>query len=79
MQSALKYDQAIFDLLDIEAVLSTAQLATLEKREQVVGVQFRASVREWFGIADAERLFFDNTNSDHLTKLAELGVPAETA
>jgi hypothetical protein len=60
MQHALQYHQAIFELLDIKPVLSTAQLETLEKREKVAGMQFPASVREWFTISDAERLFYEN-------------------
>ncbi len=78
MATRLKYHQPILDLLGFEPVLPFERLAAIEERERVCGTRFPASVREWFAVQDAEALFHDNTNDDHLEKLAELGNPAET-
>src|SRR5262245_30494683 len=54
-------------------------VAIIEERERACGVRFPASVREWFAIESAEKLFYENTNQDHLEKLSDLGNPKEIA
>jgi hypothetical protein len=78
MAARLKYHQPILDLLGVEPVLPFERVAAIEERERVCGTRFPASVREWFSVLNAEALFHDNTNDDHLQQLAELGDPAET-
>jgi hypothetical protein len=79
MRSRLKYHQPVLDLLGIEPALPVDRAALIEERERLCGVRFPASVREWFTVQDAEALFHDNTNDDHLEKLVELGAAAETS
>lgn len=78
MTAQLKYHQPILDLLEIEPVIPVDRIAAIEARERICGAQYPASVREWFALENAEALFHDNTNDDHLIELAELGDPAET-
>src|SRR6266568_5157836 len=79
MARSLEYHQAILDLLNISVVPSLDRLATIEERERLCRARLPASVRERFAIETAESLFYENSNQDELTKLAELGVPAEAA
>jgi hypothetical protein len=75
----LKYHQAILDMLGLETNLATDRLASIEERERACRARFPASVREWFAVREADSLFHDNTNQDHLEKLDELGNQAEAA
>lgn len=78
MAARFKYHQPILDLLGVETAMPFDRVAAIEERERVCGMRFPASVREWFAVQDAEALFHDNTNNDHLEKLQKLGDPAET-
>jgi len=74
----LKYHQQILNLVGIEPDMLAGRVAVIEERERACGIRFPASVREWFAIESAEKLFYENTNQDHLEKLASLGDPRDT-
>lgn len=79
MPERLKHHHEICELLGVQPVASPGRQQVLAAREQACGVRFPEAVRDWFLVEDAECLFHENTNEDHLTRLAELGNPAETA
>ena len=79
MPHNLEYHQSVLDLLDVSVVPSLNRLATIEERERICGARFPEAVREWFAIESAESLFYENSNQDELTKVEELGDPAEVA
>jgi hypothetical protein len=75
----LKYHHAIFDLLGKKPIISPKAQTVIEEREKVCRVSFPASVKEYFSIQDAAKLFESHTNADHLAELDELGRPEEVA
>ncbi len=79
MPQQIKYHSAIFSLLEVEPEVSAQRLELLAARESHCGIKFPASIREWFSIADAESLFHERTNEDHLQELKELGDPHENS
>lgn len=79
MQTAvLKYHHAIFDLLDRTPVISETAQALIAEREKACGVTFPASVKEYFSVEGAVKLFGQQT-PHYLTLLNELGKPEEVA
>jgi hypothetical protein len=72
----LKYHQATIELLDAEPSLSEDAVRIIDAREQACGADFPASVKEWFSVEGAKRMF-DHTGN-HLESLEELGRPEET-
>lgn len=77
--SVLKYHHAIFDLLDLEPVISPAAQAIIAQREAVCGITFPASIKEYFSLEGAADLFASKTTPDVLVPLEELGEPEEVA
>lgn len=75
----LKYHQKVFDKLNIEPILSPERMELIEKRENICKVKFPASIKEWFSIQHAEKIFHDNSNSDNLVPLEKLGNPDEAS
>jgi hypothetical protein len=69
----LLFHQSTFDLLGIEPHVSEQRLAMIAEREQICGISFPKSIREWYSIEGVEALFSENTNEDDLTDLNELG------
>jgi len=65
-------------MLGVSPIRSPARERAIAERERLCGVKFPAAVVEWFALADAERLFHENSNEDDLVTLAELGDPEET-
>jgi len=73
----LKYHHQIFALLDQAPSVSSEAIVAIAAREQTCGVVFPASIKEWYCLQEANRLFEQKTGH-HLEDLDELGRPEET-
>ena len=72
----LEYHQAIIELLGVEPSLSEDAVRIVAAREEACGAVFPASVKEWFSIEGATRIF--EQTGHHLEPLEELGGAEET-
>ncbi len=75
----MNYHGAILDLVGGTTTQCAQPLAAFKEREKACGMNFPASVREWFALKDAESLFETYTSPDFLVPIEELGKPNETA
>ncbi len=84
----LRFHAQLFEHLGVQPVMSKASEAVLAEREEVCGVMFPASVREWFSLSGVFDLFRECTNADELVtnersdgewQLRQLGDPDEVA
>src|SRR5262245_43186274 len=72
---ALKYHQAVFDLVGKKPKPSKRALAALEKRERALGITFPPSLREFYCLEGACETLAENSNEDPAVPIEELGEP----
>jgi hypothetical protein len=70
---ALKYHQAVFDLMGKKPRPSKTAVATLEKRERALGITLPASLKEFYSLSGAYEILAKYSNDDQTVPLEELG------
>lgn len=72
-----KFHEETFKLLPKRPRRSAKNAALLKEREEVLGIRFPASVREWYELEGSVALLRKNSNDDRPVELKDLGAPEE--